>query len=108
VVPNNVKKITIIPTVNSILTDPISSRFNVTYPLLSKVRYVMVYGSKFNSKIDINDPSHIIDKIVCKENSDTVEVVIPTYKLDKNTTCAISFIDFYGNESDPTLVHFTL
>ncbi len=108
VVPNNVKKITIIPTVNSILTDPISSRFNVTYPLLSKVRYVMVYGSKFNSKININDPSHIIDKIAFKENSDTVEVVIPTYKLDKNTTCAITFIDFYGNESDPTLVHFTL
>jgi hypothetical protein len=65
----------------------------------------MVYGSKF--KIDVNDPSHIIDKIAFKENTDTLEVVIPTYKLEQ-TTCAITFIDFYGNESDPTLVHFTL
>jgi hypothetical protein len=32
----------------------------------------MVYGSKFNSKIDINDPSHIIDKIALRENTDTV------------------------------------
>lgn len=108
VVPNNIRKMDVVPTVNLILTDPISSRFNVTFPVISKVRYVMVYGSKFNSKIDVNDPSQIIDKIAFKENTYTVEVVIPTYKLDKNTTCAITFIDFYGNESDPTLVNFTL
>jgi uncharacterized lipoprotein YddW (UPF0748 family) len=108
VVPNSIKKMAIVPTANNILTNPISSRFNVTYPLYSKVRYVMIYGAKFNSKIDVNDPSQIIDKIAFKDNIDTVEVVIPTYKLDKNTTCAITFIDFYGNESDPTLVNFTL
>nr|WP_315166174.1 family 10 glycosylhydrolase [uncultured Flavobacterium sp.] len=108
VVPSSVKKMAIVPTANNILIDPISSRFNVTYPLYSKVRYVMVYGAKFNSKINVNDPSQILDKIAFKDNVDTVEVVIPTYKLDKNTTCAITFIDFYGNESDPTLVNFTL
>lgn len=108
VVPSSVKKMAIVPTANNILIDPISSRFNVTYPLYSKVRYVMVYGAKFNSKIDVNDPSQILDKIAFKDNVDTVEVAIPTYKLDKNKTCAITFIDFYGNESDPTLVNFTL
>ncbi|TDE30496.1 MULTISPECIES: glycoside hydrolase family 10 protein [Flavobacterium] len=108
VVPSSVKKMAIVPSANNILIDPISSRFNVTYPLYSKVRYVMVYGAKFNSKIDVNDPSQIIDKIAFKDNIDTVEVVIPTYKLDKNTTCAITFIDFYGNESEATLVNFTL
>jgi hypothetical protein len=108
VVPSSVKKMAIVPTANNILINPISSRFNVTYPLYSKVRYVVVYSAKFNSKIDVNDPSQIIDKIAFKDNVDTVEVVIPTYKLDKNTTCAITFIDFYGNESDPTLVNFTL
>ena len=108
VVPSSVKKMAIVPTANNILIDPISSRFNVTYPLYSKVRYVMVYGAKFNSKIDVNDPSQIIDKIAFKDNVDTVEVVIPTYKLDKNTTCAITLIDFYGNESEATFVNFTL
>ena len=108
VVPNSVKKMVIVPTANRISLNPISSSFNVTYPLYSKVRYVMVYGAKFNSKIDVNDPSQIIDKIAFKDNIDTVEVVIPTYKLDKNKTCAITFIDFYGNESQPTLVNFTL
>lgn len=108
VVPNSVKKMVIVPSANNILTNSISSSFNVKYPLYSKVRYVMVYGAKFNSKIDVNDPSQIIDKIAFKENIDTVAVVIPNYKLDKNTTCAITFIDFYGNESAPTLVNFTL
>lgn len=108
VVPNSVKKMAIVPTANNILINPISSSFNVKYPLYSKVRYVMVYGAKFNSKIDVKDPSQIIDKIAFKENIDTVAIVIPTYKLDKNTTCAITFIDFYGNESEPTLVNFTL
>lgn len=108
VVPNSVKKMVIVPSANNILTNSISSSFNVKYPLYSKVRYVMVYGAKFNSKIDVNDPSQIIDKIAFKENIDTVAVVIPNYKLDKNTCCAITFIDFYGNESAPTLVNFTL
>ena len=108
VVPNSVKKMVIVPSANNILTNQISSSFNVKYPLYSKVRYVMVYGAKFNSKIDVNDPSQIIDKIAFKENIDTVAVVIPNYKLDKNTSCAITFIDFYGNESEPTLVNFTL
>jgi uncharacterized lipoprotein YddW (UPF0748 family) len=108
VVPNSVKKMAIVPSANNILTNPISTSFNVKYPLYSKVRYLMVYGAKFNSKIDVNDPSQIIDKIAFKENIDTVAVVIPNYKLDKNTCCAITFIDFYGNESEPTLVNFTL
>jgi uncharacterized lipoprotein YddW (UPF0748 family) len=108
VVPNSVKKMVIVPSANNILTNSISSSFNVKYPLYSKVRYVMVYGAKFNSKIDVNDPSQIIDKVAFKENIDTVSVVIPNYKLDKNTSCAITFIDFYGNESAPTLVNFTL
>jgi len=108
VVPNSVKKMVIVPTADNILSNSVSSSFNVKYPLYSKVRYVMVYGAKFNSKIDVNDPSQIIDKVAFKENIDTVAVVIPNNKLDKNKCCAITFIDFYGNESEPTLVNFTI
>ena len=107
VVPAAVKKMIIVPQANSIATDPISSRFKVTYPAYSNVRYVMVYGSAFNLKIDINDPSTIIDKIAFSANNDTVEVVIPSYKLDQNASCIITFIDFFGNESEPTTVQFT-
>jgi len=56
----------------------------------------------------VNDPSQIIDKIPFNEKNDAVEVVIPTCKLDKNNSCAITFIDFYGNESEATLVKFAL
>lgn len=108
VVPNSIKKMVIVPTANNVLTDPTSSRFTVQYPMYSKVRYVMVYGAEPNSKIDINNPSHIIDKIAFKDNIDTVEVVIPAYKLNKNTSCAITFIDYYGNESEATLVNFSI
>ena len=108
VVPNAVRNMVIVPAVTNILTDPIATRFTVQYPLYSKTRYVVIYGAKFNTKIDVNDASQIIDKIAFQENNNTIEIVIPAYKLDKNTTCAITFIDFYGNESEPTEVNFTL
>ncbi|MFV5697731.1 glycoside hydrolase family 10 protein [Flavobacterium sp. ZT3R17] len=108
VVPNSIRKVVDVPTVNAIVKNAVSSSFNVKSPLNSKIRYVMVYGSNATTKIDINDPSQIIEKIPFQEKSNAVEVIIPTCKLDKNNSCAITFIDFYGNESEPTLVNFTL
>ena len=108
VVPNAIKKMVIVPIPNNSVRDSISSRFTVQYPLYSKVRYLMVYGAKSNSKIDISNPSQIIAKIAYKANNDTVAVVIPANKLDEKGTCAVTFIDFYGNESQATLVNFTL
>lgn len=107
VVPNSIRKVVDVPTVNTIVKNAVSSCFNVKYPLNSKVRYVMVYQSKFASKIDVNDPSQIIDKIAFNEKSDAV-VTIPTSKLNKKNTYAITFIDFYGNESEATLVNLSL
>lgn len=108
VVPNSVRKVSETPTVNSIVKNTVSSSFNVKSPLNSKIRYVIVYGSNATTTIDINDPSQIIEKIPFQEKSNAIEVIIPTSKLDKNNSCAITFIDFYGNESQPTLVNFTL
>ena len=67
----------------------------------------MVYGSTLKNQIDVNDPSQILNKIAFNEKN-PIEVVIPTYKLDKNNSCAITFIDYYGNESEATYVNFTL
>jgi hypothetical protein len=108
VVPNLIRKVAEVPTVNSIEKNAISSRFNVTYPLNSSVRYVMIYGPTTQTVLDINDPSQIIDKIAFNDKKEALEVVIPSYKLDKSNTCAVTFIDFYGNESEATLVNFTL
>ena len=108
VVPNSIRKVVDLPTVNSIVKNAVSSSFNVKSPLNSKIRYVMVYGSNSTTTIDVNDPSQIIDKIPFQEKSNAVEIIIPTCKLDKNNSCAITFIDFYGNESQPTLVNFKL
>jgi uncharacterized lipoprotein YddW (UPF0748 family) len=108
VVPNFVKKIIDTPTVQTVVKREFFSSFNVKYPSNDKVRYVMVYGSEYDAEVDMNDPSQIIDKVPFNEKSDTVEIVIPTCKLDKNNNCAITFIDFYGNESEATLVNFSL
>jgi hypothetical protein len=67
----------------------------------------MVYEAKNGAKIDLSDPSQIIDKIAFKEKKDTISIVIPKNNLDKNNTYALSFIDFYGNESRATLVSTT-
>ena len=107
VVPNFVKKGIAIPKVNSLVRNPIASSFNVNYPENGQVRYVMVYGSTLKNQIDVNDPSQILNKIAFNEKN-PIEVVIPTYKLDKNNSCAITFIDYYGNESEATYVNFTL
>lgn len=107
VVPNSIRKVADVPTVDILEKNVNTFNFKVNYPLNSKVRYVMVYGNGPATKVDINDPSQIIDKIPFNEKNDAVEVVIPTCKLDNNNNCAVTFIDFYGNESEPTLVDFS-
>jgi hypothetical protein len=68
------------------------------------MRYVLVYGSKNSEKIDVNNPSQIIDKIAFKEKKDSISIVIKRKKLEINNSYALSFIDFYGNESEATLL----
>jgi hypothetical protein len=50
----------------SIKTNLIST-VTLNYPLLSKIRYVMVYSAKDSAKLDINNPSQIVDKIALKK-----------------------------------------
>ena len=104
VVPAAVKIMVIVPSATNLTIDPISTRFSVQSPMHSKIRYVVVYASSFGLPIDINNPSQIIEKVAYEPNSDTAEIVIPSYKLDKNSNCAITFIDYFGNESVATIV----
>jgi hypothetical protein len=67
----------------------------------------MIYRAKKTSKIDVNNPSQIIDKITLAEKCDSFKVTIPIKKADENNSCAITFIDYYGNESEATIVNLT-
>ena len=104
-VPNSKKILIDCPSVNSISKDSINSSCTIKYPSNCQVRYVMVYRAKKTSKIDVNNPSQIIDKITLAEKCDSFNVTIPIKKADENNTCAITFIDFYGNESEATIVN---
>jgi hypothetical protein len=104
VVPNSKKIVFDVPTVCSITSDRDSSTYTINYPMTSKVRYVLVYAAKNSEKIDVNDPSQIFDKIAFKEKKDSISIVIKKNNTEKNTSYALSFIDFYGNESSATLL----
>ena len=107
-VPNSKKIVIDIPTINTISKDTTTSSFTIKYPLNSKVRFIMLYRAKKTFEIDVNNPSQIIDKIAFTEKSGTINVIVPTKKGDENSACAITFIDFFGNESKATLVNFPL
>jgi hypothetical protein len=106
-VPNSKKIVIDIPTLNTIEKDTATSCFSIKYPLNSKVRYIMVYRAKKTSKIDINNPSQIIEKITIPEKNETITINLPIKKRDENSACAVTFIDFYGNESEATMINFS-
>lgn len=104
-VPNSKQIVIDSPLINRVEKDDISSCFHINYPLNSKVRYIMVYQAKRASKIDVNNPSQIIDKITLVGKNDTIFVNIPIKNGEENSTCAFTFVDFYGNESAPTILN---
>lgn len=104
VVPNSRKIVFDVPTVCNVTIDDDYTTYTINYPTKSKMRYVLVYGSKNSEKIDVNNPSQIIDKIAFKEKKDSISIVIKRKKLEINNSYALSFIDFYGNESEATLL----
>ncbi|EIA08732.1 glycoside hydrolase family 10 protein [Flavobacterium frigoris] len=107
VVPNSRKTVVDVPTVCNATKDNDFYTYTINYPAKSKVRYVLVYAAKNLEKIDVTDPSQIIDKIAIKEKKDSISIVIKKNKFEKNNSYALSFIDFYGNESAATLLKNT-
>lgn len=104
-VPNSKKIVLDSPMLNSVEKETTNSYFSIKYPLNSKVRYIVVYRAHKHSKIDVNNPSQIIDKINLATKSDTILVTIPMKNGEENGTCALTFVDYYGNESTPTLLN---
>ncbi|OCB70184.1 glycoside hydrolase family 10 protein [Flavobacterium crassostreae] len=105
VVPNSRRIVMDIPTVcNKKQTDS-TTTYLLNYPTHSMVRYVVVYAAKDSTQLDTNNPSQIVDKIAIQEKKYTISIVLPKNNSENNTTYALSFIDFYGNESLPTTLN---
>ncbi|MBC5836745.1 glycoside hydrolase family 10 protein [Flavobacterium muglaense] len=104
VVPNSRKAVTDIPTIFKTTTTNDNSTVTLHYPVVSKVRYVVVYEAKNGANLNLNDASQIIDKIAIKETKDTINIVIKKNTEDKKNRYALTYIDYYGNESMATPV----
>lgn len=101
----NLKHIVIdMPLVTEFSKDSSHYSFSIKTPLNTKVRYMVVYGAEHLSKLDLNDPKQIVDKILVFDNSGTISFTIPLEKMNQYKACAVTFIDYYANESTPTTI----
>ncbi|HKO77220.1 MAG TPA: family 10 glycosylhydrolase [Flavobacterium sp.] len=104
-VPNFKKTITESLLVNSITKDTANYYISFQKPkLLSKVRYIVVYGANDASKININDASQILDKIAVIEENEGFSIEVPEYKMIGKKAFAFTFVDYYANESPETII----
>jgi uncharacterized lipoprotein YddW (UPF0748 family) len=71
---------------------------------LAKVRYIVVYGAKDASKINIHDASQILDKIAVYEENNGFEIEVPVDKMIDKKAFAFTFVDYYANESPETII----
>jgi uncharacterized lipoprotein YddW (UPF0748 family) len=105
VVPNSRKTSLEVPNIATITTDNVAATITLKYPSPCKMRYVMIYATKNSTELDASNPIQIIDKIAIMEQKDSISITIPKSLLEKNTSCALSYIDYYGNESDATILN---
>ena len=60
---------------------------------------MILYGTENNLLIDSEDPSHIIDKFYVQKNNNRLSIRIPLTAIENKSNFALSYIDYYGNES---------
>ncbi|PXY40537.1 glycosyl hydrolase [Flavobacterium cheongpyeongense] len=103
-VPNLKRVIIDTPVVNEYKKDSLRYTINIQSPLNTKVRYIVVYGAEHISKININDASQIVQKVTICQNNGTISFSIPAEKMNPYKACAVTFIDYFANESTPTII----
>ncbi|MFZ0598625.1 MAG: glycosyl hydrolase, partial [Flavobacterium sp.] len=92
------------PVINEFEKDSTKYSFNIKSPLNTKVRYMVIYGGEHISKVDVNDPSKIIEKVTVYQFDGTITFSIPAEKMNQYKACAVTFIDYFANESTPTAI----
>ena len=100
-VPNLKHIIIDTPVVTEFVKDSTKYSFSLKNPLNTNVRYIVIYGGDHVSKVDINDATKIIDKIRVIEKDGVISFSIPAEKIRPYKACAVTFIDYYANESTP-------
>ena len=103
-VPNSKHVVIDTPVVNKIEIDSVNCTFTLQVPLNTKIRYVVVYSAKRDSKIDLQEASQIMKKYFVDPKATIINFSIPLSDIDKNKAFALTFIDFYGNESKETII----
>ncbi len=103
-VPNLKHVIIDTPVVNEYQKDSTKYSFNIKSPLNTKVRYMVIYGAEHISKVDINDASKIIDKVTVNQFDGTISFSLPAQKMNQYKACAVTFIDYFANESTATFI----
>ncbi|SHL66636.1 Uncharacterized lipoprotein YddW, UPF0748 family [Flavobacterium flevense] len=104
VVPNSKREVLDIPCITNINNQTANTIVTLDFPKQSKIRYIIVYGTTNKNLIDVNNPSQIIDKIAFSETKDSIAITIPKLYLEKHNNCAVTFVDYFGNESQVTLL----
>ncbi|MGO4773589.1 glycoside hydrolase family 10 protein [Flavobacterium sp. W22_SRS_FK3] len=103
-VPNLKHIIIDTPVVNEYSKDSMNYMFSIKDPLNTKVRYMVIYGADQISKINIHDATQIVEKVPVCENAGTFSFSISAEKMNQYKACAITFIDYFANESTPTII----
>ena len=105
VVPNSRKIVLDVPFVCEKMETINSTNYVFDFPTHSKIRYILIYAAKKGERIDTNNASQIIDKIAFTEKEFYITVPIKKNFKEPETVYAASFIDYYGNESLPTILN---
>jgi len=104
-VPNFKKNITESLLIDSITKDTASYYISFQKPQqLTKVRYIIVYAAKNSAKINIKDPSQIIEKIAVVKENNEYNIEVPAFKMIGKAAFAFTFVDYYANESPETII----
>ena len=103
-VPNLKHVIIDTPVITEFAQDSLKYRFTIKDPLNTKVRYMVLYGADHISKIDINDARQIIDKVIVRQDTGDILISATAAKMNPYKACAITFIDYFANESTPTII----
>ncbi len=107
VVPNLKREFLVVPIVSKKVKNKKETTFFIDFPKNTKVRYVLVYAANSRSEIDTNSPEQLIDKIFVSNQHESIQFQIDNSKLKKYKVCALSFIDFYGNESKSSIINLS-
>ncbi len=106
-VPNAKRQVAEKPVLKTIVLAPDGYQFVLQKTLTTPIRYVLLYAAENAKLIDTENPSQLIDKVFYKATRAKISILAPNEILDKNNAFAVSFIDFYGNESEKTIIEFS-